>query len=203
MRKFLYLLTFPLLILAIQSCALKNNNDSQFYLRDQVDFGYIRKIAILPFDNLTEDKYAASRARELAITQVLSQRIFDVADKGEVDSALKDEVIRPGQPLDPTSVKRLSQRLKVQAFLMGSVDSAGENRKGASSFSEISLSLRLIDGKSALVMWRASGHGSGYSVVDRLFGLNPSDAFKVTMDLIDRLLSSIPRMTDGGATLTP
>ena len=201
MRLRLYIFTIPLIIIVMQGCAFKTNG-TQFYLRDQVDFGYIQKIAVLPFENLSEDAFAAKRARELAITQVLAQGIFDVTDKGEVDSALKDEVIRPGEPIDPTIIKRLGQRLKVQAFLLGSVDRAGENRQGASSFAEISLTLRLIDSKSALVMWRASGHGSGYSVVDRLFGLNPSDAFKVTMDLIDRLLSSIPR-TNTERSITP
>lgn len=184
-----------LLLLTLQGCAY-NNNSTTFFLREEVDIGYIRRIAVLPFTNSSDDKFAANRARELTITQVLSQRIFDVVDKGEVDSTLRDEVIKPGSDIDPATIKRLGQRLNVQAFLLGSVDDAGENRKGASAFPEISLTLRLIDSKSALVMWHASGHGSGYSTVDRLFGLNPTDAYTVTMSLIDSLLSSIPRFTD-------
>ncbi|MDH4321181.1 MAG: penicillin-binding protein activator LpoB [Desulfobulbaceae bacterium] len=191
MRTFYILLTCLLLIFTSQGCASKAT--TEFFLREQVDLGYIKQIAILPFENNSKDNYAPSRARELAITQVLSQRIFDVVDKGQVDSALREEAIEPGHALDELTIKRLGQRLNVQAFLLGSVDQTGEQRLGASSFTELSLTLRLIDSKTALVLWQASGYGSGYSMVDRLFGLNPKDAFEVTMTLVDRLLSSIPR----------
>lgn len=190
MRTIYYLLS-GLLLLSIQGCA--TNASNEFFLREQVDIAYIKRIAVLPFENHTKDTFVASRARDLATTQILSQRIFDVVDRGQVDSALREEAIKPGTPLDDLTIKRLGQRLNVQAFLLGSVDHAGEQSKGASSFAELSLTMRLIDCKTALLLWQTSGSGSGYSVIDRLFGLNPKDAFEVTMELIDTLLSSIPR----------
>lgn len=191
MRTYYHLLICLLLPLSFQGCGI--NASKEFFLRDQVDIAYIKRIAVLPFENNTKDNFVAPRARDLASTQILSQRIFDVVDKGQVDSALREEAIKPGTPLDDLTIKRLGQRLNVQALLLGSVDHAGEQHKGASSFSELSLTMRLIDSKTALLLWQTSGSGSGYSVVDRLFGLNPKDAFEVTMGLIDHLLSSIPR----------
>jgi len=191
MKTFSHLLTSLLLLFTIQGCASKAS--TEFFLREQVDLGYIKRIAILQFENNSKDTYTPSRARDLAITQVLSQRIFDVVDKGQVDNALREEAIEPGHALDELTIKRLGQRLNVQAFLLGTVDHTGEQRMGASTFTELSLTLRLIDSKTALLLWQASGYGSGYSMVDRLFGLNPKDAFEVTMTLIDSLLSSIPR----------
>ncbi len=190
MRTFFHLLTCLLLIFTLAGCGTRSTTES--FLREQVDLAYIKRIAILTFENHTKDKFAAPRARDLATTQILSQRIFDVVDKGQVDSALREEAIKPGLPLDELTTKRLGQRLSVQAFLLGSVDHVGEQNKGASTFPEISLTMRLIDSKTSLVLWQASGAGSGYSVIDRLFGLNPKDAFEVSMSLIDAILSSLP-----------
>ncbi|MDH3392364.1 MAG: CsgG/HfaB family protein [Desulfobulbaceae bacterium] len=198
MRTFYYLL-ICLLLLTFWGCGANASKD--YFLREQVDIAYIKRIAVLPFENNTKDNFVAPRARDLATTQILSQRIFDVVDKGQVDSALREEAIKPGTPLDDLTIKRLGQRLNVQAILLGSVDHAGEQHKGASSFAELSLTMRLIDSKTAILLWQTSGSGSGYSVVDRLFGLNPKDAFEVTMTLIDDLLSSIPR-TKAGSTAT-
>jgi len=192
MRTIHYLLALSFTFFAIYGCGTKNSSES--FLREEVDLGYVQHIAVLPFENHTKDDFAAERARDLTITQVLAQKLFDAVDKGQVDSVLHEEAIEPGKPIDTLTLKRLGQRLKVEAFLMGSVDHAGENRMGTSSFPEISLTFRLVDSKSALLLWQASGHGSGYSTVDRLFGLNPKDAFRVTMDLIDNLLSSVPRI---------
>lgn len=193
MRKLHLLLTLSMLLCFFTTgCTTRNNIRS--FLREEVDLGYVQHIAVLPFANPAKDDGAAARARDLTITQVLSQNLFDVVDKGLVDSALHEEALTPNKAIDTLTLKRLSQRLNVEAFLLGSVDHAAVNRLGASSFQEISLTMRLIDAKTGLVLWQASGNGSGYSVIDRLFGLNPSDSFSVTMDLIDELLASVPRV---------
>ncbi len=174
-------------------CGCASKNAAHSFLREEVDLGYVQRIAVLPFENNTKEEYAAERTRDLTITQVLSQKIFDVVDKGQTDSVLHEEAIDPGKPIDNLTLKRLGQRLNVQAFLMGSIDHIDASRVGGASFPEISLTFRLIDSKNALLLWQASGHGSGYSTLDRLFGLNPKDTFQVTMDLIDNLLASVPR----------
>ncbi|MFC1523470.1 hypothetical protein ACFL6N_01640 [Thermodesulfobacteriota bacterium] len=154
--------------------------------------GFINRIAVLPFENNTTDKFAPERARNSTITQILSLGIADVIDKGLVDSVLLEEAVEYGKPIDQVTLKRLGQRLNIQAFFMGTVNTSNISRKGSVSYPEISLTLRLIDARAAMILWQASGHQDGDSTWARLFGLPSRDAFYVSNNLIRELLSTIP-----------
>jgi TolB-like protein len=177
------------ILLPLLGCAGKNVVES--FQRPEFDMTYIQKVAVLPFENESGNTLVAARCRQMTITQVLASGLFDVVDKMQVDSLLRDQAIPPGTPIDAGTLRRLAQLLGVQGFIVGSLDEAFESQKGASVFLEISLTMRLIDSESGLVVWQASGRGSGYSLMDRLFGLSGKDAFQVTRDLILKLLGTL------------
>ncbi|HIJ78262.1 MAG: CsgG/HfaB family protein [Desulfobulbaceae bacterium] len=184
------------LMLFANGCILQTAGGAQPFFRENVDFGFIKKIAVLPFSNNSKDQYVSEMVRDITITQMLSSRVFDVADKGVVDSILREENVQPGEPLDPQALRRLGQRLSVQAIFLGVVDQVGESGKGSSGASEMTLTLRLLDTQSGLVVWQATGNGSGDSLGRRLFGVGAKGTFEVILDLVDDLLDTIPR---GGA----
>lgn len=190
MRK-CFLVAFILVIVDILSgCGVKTS--SQSFLREDTELGFVQRVAVLPFENHSKDEFAAARARDFTITQGLAMGLFDIVDKGLVDSVLQEEVIEPGAPLDESMTKRLGQRLKVQAILLGAVDYAGEGKKGNFAFPELSLTMRLVDADTAVVLWQASGHGSGYCLWKRLFGLAPRDIFQVGLGTIEDMLETLP-----------
>jgi PBP1b-binding outer membrane lipoprotein LpoB len=151
------------------------------YVRENTNISLIRIIAVLPFEG------ESGRMRELAITQLLANDIFDVVDKGLVDKFLQQEAIAPGSPLDIFTLRRLGESLGVKAVMLGSVQDV-TNSRGTSSYPEITMTLRLIECETGQVLWQASGVGSGYSTADRLFGMAPRDKFQVTMDLLYDLM---------------
>ena len=118
--------------------------------------------------------------------------IFDLVDKGIVDSVLHEEALDPGAPVSQLMLSRLGQRLNVQAIMIGAVDLAGDKRVGSVIVPEMSLTLRLIETKSGLILWQASGHYAGDSIIGRLFGITPDDTYKVTAKLAKELLATIP-----------
>ena len=189
MRKVFYVCLF-LLVLMVSGCG--NRTVSEYYMREDVDFGYIQRIAVLPFQNNSEDKYAAERARDVTITQVLALGMFDTVEKTLVDNVLYEEALDPGVPLDPLTMKRIGQRLEVQALLLGTVDLAGVSRIGRAAYPEMALTLRLVEAESGLILWQASGNLSGESTAKRLFGVKPDDTYQVTMELVRDLLHSGP-----------
>jgi TolB-like protein len=161
MRKY-FLVAFILLIVDILcGCGVKTSSES--FIREDTELGYVQRVAVLPFENFSDDEYAAARARDFTITQCLAMGLFDVVGKGIVDSTLQEEVIKPGAPLDISMTRRLGQRLNVQAILQGSVDYSGEGRKGNFSFPELSLTLQLIDCDSPAAMGPAIACGDGCS----------------------------------------
>lgn len=165
---------------------------SESFMREDVDFAYVQTIAVLPFENNSEDKFAGNRARGITITQVLAMGLFDVLEKDLVDSEMYNEALDPGVPIDPLTLKRLGNRLKSQAFLMGTVDAAGTNKLGATTYPEFALTLRLVDTESGMILWQASGHLSGESFGRRLFGLKADDAYQITLKLVKTLLNTAP-----------
>jgi len=163
------------------------------FVRQDTDLGYVTKVAVLPFENGTQDEFAPQRVRDLVMTQILSMGIFDVVDKGIVDSTLREMAIDKTMRINTPILKRLGQRLGVQAFIYGVVENIGANRTGAFSYPEVSLTMKLIDAETSMVLWQSSAHKNGYSLWDRLFGLDPQDGFQLTLDLTQEMLLTIPK----------
>ncbi|WP_456387053.1 hypothetical protein [Desulfolithobacter sp.] len=193
MKKTIIYSVLSVLFLLLHGCATMESTSTTTFVREGVDLGYVTRVAVLPFENNTQDDFAAQRIRDIAATQILAMGVFDVVDKGIVDSALQELAIDQDTPLDAPLVKRLGQRLGVQGLILGTVNGLGERRQGSFSYPEISLTLELLDTTSALVLWRVSDTMSGYSLSDRLFGLNPLDSFQLTVNLLKNMLSTIPR----------
>jgi hypothetical protein len=182
--------TFLLFVLfALAGCASKATTDS--FIRKDVDLGYIQRVAVLPMENHSDDKYAAKRLRNVVNTQILAMGLFDTAEQGLVDSVLLREAIEQDAPIDQLTLKRLGQRLNVQAFVMGAVDQAGDVRRGANTYPEIAITLRLLEAESGNILWQASGYRNGESLSRRLFGLAAKDSYQVALVLVKELLSSL------------
>lgn len=169
-------------------CGCGGKFDSKEYMREKVDLAAISRIAVMPFQNFTADSFVADRTRDIATTQLLASGIADVVDRGLVDSVMVEEVIDPRLPIDQINMKRLGQRLNVQAFLLGAVDLAGERRTGSVAYPVLGITLRLVDSQAGLVIWQSSGRWTSETVVGRIFGINPTDDFHVTLQLLQRML---------------
>jgi hypothetical protein len=179
-----------LLTLCATGCTLRGGLES--FSRENVDIGFVRAVAVLPLENNSKDEFAPERVRNITMTRILGRGLFDVVDKGVVDSLLHEEAIDPGKPLDRQDLRRLGQRLNVQAVMLGTIDLADEGRKGSVVYPQLSVTLRLLEVESGLVIWQASGHESGDSVWRRLFGLASVGRFELTLALVDKMLSTIP-----------
>ena len=178
-------LILSLALLSLVGCT-SSGIPTQAFVRENANLSLIQNVAVLPF----EGGGRAPRIRELAITQLLAEDFFDIADKGQVDVFLQQEALNPGQPLDEFTLRRLGETLGVQAALLGSVEVANQSR-GSSAFLEITMTMRLIQCDTGQVIWQASGMASGYSLADRLLGFAPKDTFDVTMSLLAELFATM------------
>ena len=190
MRKLLLYGCITLEVLMLAACGSKSVSHS--FVREDVDFTFIERIAVLPFANNSSDKYAPERARDVTITQVLQLGLFDTVEKVLVDNVMYEEGVESDGPIDPLTLKRMGQRLNTQAVILGTVDLAEFARTGASNYPVMALTLRLIEVNSGLILWQASGNFSGDSWSRRLFGLKPDDSYQITSKLVRRMLRTAP-----------
>lgn len=198
MRSKVFLLLIVAVALLLAGCS---GRKTITFVREDVTLDFVKRVAVLPLQNNTDEKYAAELARDIINSKILEMNLFDAVDKGIVDSVLYEEALEPGSPVSQMMLSRLGQRLNVQAIMIGSVDIAGENRVGSVSFPEMSLTLRLIEIKSGLVLWQGSGHHDGDSVVGRLFGVTPDDRYLVAAKLVNKLLRTVP--AEAGKEMAP
>ena len=58
------------------------------FMREDVTLDFVNRICVLPLENNTDKKYAPELARDVLNTQIMAMNMFDVIDKGIVDSVL-------------------------------------------------------------------------------------------------------------------
>ncbi len=61
---------------------------STVFIHRDYNFTFVEKVAVVPFENLSNDQSAGSRVTLLFVTELLSTDAFDVIEQGEVLSAI-------------------------------------------------------------------------------------------------------------------
>lgn len=177
-----------ILILTLSGCAQPGHH----FTDPAIGLGYVKKIAILPLENFTQNKGIEARTWELLTTQILAAGLYDVVEKGELFRFLRDEIRGNEKELiDQRIAKRMAREFNIDAYVAGSIDEFTEVRNGSYSYPVIAVSLRMVDVKTGNILWKASHNASGYSSVGRLFGLAAEDTNSVLFRLLDQILDTL------------
>ncbi len=165
------------------------------YVNPAANFSYIKKVAILPLNNMSEDKFAGEKIRNALTVELMSRQLFDVVEQGETKKALN--VILPGRgvregmviEVDKELLKLIGEKLGVQAVIVGSVD----EYSGRSYNQEriVSLSLRMLDTSSGLVLWQTKVTKSGRSMWRKLIGLDEVDTTDLSIDVVRMAIDTL------------
>ena len=191
MRKQGYWLGLLLLLMGLAGCA---SSQPAHFAAETLGLGYVKRVAVLPFENNTEATSAHQRFADSVTTEILRRGLFEVVEKGETYRFLREEMVRKElETLDQATAMRLGQELNVQAYLAGAVEDFSEKKNGSYSYPVVAATLRLIDVKTGQIIWQASGSESGYSTVGRLFGFVGEDINRVSFRLAQRLLATISK----------
>lgn len=162
----LCLLLFALcsLLISIGGCSSKDH-----FVRPQTDMSKIRRIAVLPFENLTSDEYASEKIRRIVITELLS-RNRDVIEPGEVTRLLRESKIKSLGSIKTAEVQDLGKALEVDAVMMGSVEAFGIGRGVSVTYPEVTINLRLLETSSGNIIWSMRYTSGGAGFWSRHFG---------------------------------
>nr|MBC8366029.1 penicillin-binding protein activator LpoB [bacterium] len=61
---------------------------STTFVHPDYNFGYLEKVAVIPFENTSKDQGAGVRVTRFYVTELLSAQTFDVVEPGEVARVL-------------------------------------------------------------------------------------------------------------------
>ncbi len=160
------------------------------YTRPQFDINNIRRIAVLPLENFTSDKYADEKIRRTVIIELLSRGI-DVIEPGEVTRILRELKVRYPGSITTSDMQSIGKTLDVEAVMKGSVGTFGISRGISVSYPEISIRLMLLETTSGKIVWSVWHTAGGAGFWARHFGaenitLNET-AGKVVKEAVDTL----------------
>jgi TolB-like protein len=179
------LLAFCLLIAG--GCATSTSTQ---YVRQNIDYKNIKRIAVLPFESLTTDEYAGEKIRKTVITELLSRGV-DVIEPGEVTRVLIEQKIKSFSSVRTADLQNMAKTLGVEALMMGSVEAYGISRGISVSYPEVSINVRLVEASSGNIIWSVCQTSGGPGFWTRHFGaegISLSEAAnKVVKEAIDTL----------------
>lgn len=178
------------LVLCSGCTHFKRNTDSpdNFYTRQNFDFSFIKKVAVLPFDNFTNEKFAAEHIRRLVINEILASGVADVALSGELSKVVRTE---SGGALAPDDIKKVGKALNAEAVLAGSVERYEDAKGGAFAAPEVSLSLIMYDTDSGSIVWSVSASTGGASFATRHFGARCDTLSEASGKVVKRAVSTL------------
>jgi hypothetical protein len=178
-----------LLFIFLSACS--SHSGAAVFHDPNFDFGAIRVVAVVPFENLTKEPLAASRVRDVFMNQLLSTGAVYVLPTGEVARGMtRAGIAKDASPSTEDAIK-LGGILKADAVVTGVVREYGEVRSGSTAANVVSISLQLIETQTGKIVWSASSTRGGVSTTDRLFGGGGRPMDDVTRDAVIDVINKL------------
>jgi TolB-like protein len=158
--------TLLLMVMALPACRTAQQTS---YVHKNADLGAITKVAVLPFDNLSQERTAGDKVQKVFYLELLALDVFEVAEPGQVTKVMRAQA--SADALAPADYQKIGKDLGVDAIFIGSVVDYTETRTGSTPTPEVTIQLRLIEAHSGSTVWSTGRTRSGASVSTRLFGV--------------------------------
>jgi hypothetical protein len=182
---FIFILIFQVILM--MSCSSKPLRPSS---HKDISVNQLTKIAVMPLQNLTTDKFATQKIESLLIMDFLARGI-DVIEPGEVMSALRQSKAQSIDDMPVADLQNIGTMIHADAVIIGSVSTFALN-KGISVVSpEVSVHFIMIDIVSGNIVWSAWHTSGGPDFWTRHFGAEGATldeiAREVVKDTVDTL----------------
>ncbi len=160
------------LILFFYGCATTGpKTPPTVHIRQDIDFSYIKRVAVLPFQNYSGDRNAGNIIRDMVINEFLASGLVDVVYSGDVNTILEKYLKRKKSPeISTKMIKKIAKTLKVQAVVTGSVSKFEMGRFGNVSAPEVTITIMMADADSGSILWSVTVTKTGADFWARHFG---------------------------------
>ena len=187
-----WILYFCLMMFLLTGCSfIGSGSDKETYKNSLMNFAAVQSVAVLPFQNLTDDEEGAARVRDTFMGTLLATEAIYVIPPGEVQRGIERANLR--NPATPSSekIKTLGEILQVNAVITGVLREYGNVRSGQTEANLISLSLQMLEVETGTIVWSGAATHGGIGMTERLFGGGGDPMNEVTKEAINDLLDQL------------
>lgn len=181
------LLLFLVLGAGFAGCA----GSGQGYVDPNVNFGVIKRAAVLPFENLSRDNLSAERLHSVFLMELLNANVLQIADVGETYQAMHSLGLSSGSRLTPEQAVALGKKLGVDALFFGVIEEYGLSQVDRKRGPEVTASFGMIETETGSVIWRAQANATGSSTLKKVFGGGSSSLYDVSRDVVRKALRTL------------
>lgn len=160
------------------------------FTNPRFDFGFVERVAVLPFENLSADRQAGPRATRLMITELLASGAVDVVEPGEVQAALGSFGTRVTQP-STEQVVALGKSLGVQALILGTVTQSDLVRSGSVAIPVVSLDVHMVETETGATVWATTATTQGGGFGARVLGTVGEPISETTRRAVRQALATL------------
>ncbi|MEJ2314179.1 MAG: hypothetical protein P8Y85_05265 [Nitrospirota bacterium] len=161
------------------------------FINPNFDFSYVKTVAVLPFDNLTQDRNAGDVVRHLVINELLATELVEVVVPGEAVAGMNSLGIKSVSTLSEKQIIALGKALNVQAVMYGAVEKYDIIRERNISEPEVTITIIMAETTTGGIVWSVTKTGGRAGFTARHFGARTdtlSEALlKVVRDSIQTL----------------
>ena len=161
------------------------------YIHPNVDFSYMKRAAVLPFQNLTTDFQAGERMQSIFLMEMLDKDVLTLVDPRETSAALKALGYSASTVLTTEQAIALGKKLDAQALFFGTVEEYGLGQGDRSRGPVITATFGMTETQTGTMVWRAQSHATGASIWRKLFGGGPADLYSVSRETVRKALRTL------------
>lgn len=139
--------------------------ESRSFTNPQADFSFYKKVGLIPFKNMAEDRLAGDKMTEVFMTELLIAGELEVMDPGQFN-AVVSQVLKSAAPistleLTPAQLKAIADFAGVQGIFMGTVHDYRMIQLGGDQYPLIAMTVKFIDAPTGTVVWQNSINATG------------------------------------------
>ena len=177
-----------LAVLVLSGCS--SNVATTEFTNPRFDFGFVERVAVLPLEDLSEDRQAGVRATRILITELLASGAVDVVEPGELRAAA-ERIVRGGAAPTTAEIIELGRALGVQAVMVGSVAQSEVIRTGTVAIPVVTLDLHLLETETGSAVWAATHTEKGSGAAAKFLGTSAEPLSATTRKCAQKALASL------------
>jgi hypothetical protein len=141
-----------------------------YYINPNFDFSYIKRVAVLPFDNLTQERNAEDILRHLVINELLATELVEVVVPGEAIATMNSLGIKSVSSLSEKQIQALGRTLNVQGVIYGAIEKYEIVKDRNIAEPEVTITMIMAETTSGSIVWSVTKTGGEAGFMARHFG---------------------------------